>query len=285
VTTKTNLKSSPNPSLIGQSVTFTATVTPEFGGPPPGIVEFKTTHGATLLATAALNDGVASFTTQYSTAGTEYPVYAVYPGDGKFQTSVSNSVTQKVNKFPASTTLASDLNPSNFGQSITFTATVASSYGTPTGTVTFRRGTAALGTVSLNGSTATFTTSGLNAGTYSLNALYNGDSNFATSTSPPLSQKVNKLATTTALTSALNPSHQGQTVTFTAAVTAASGAPAGTVTFKNGSTKLGTVALSGGVATFATVSLPSGTDSITAVYGGETNDLGSTSPKLSQVVQ
>jgi len=132
-----------------------------------------------------------------------------------------------------STTLISSLNPSNFGQPVTFTATVTSSDGTPTGTVTFRQGTAALGTASLNGSTAALTTTTLNTGADSISAVYSGNSTFATSTSPVLNQKVNKISTMTALTSSLNPSSKGQPVTFTATLTASSGTPTGTVTFRN----------------------------------------------------
>lgn len=79
----------------------------------------------------------------------------------------------------------------------------------------------------------------------------------------------------------------GQSVTFTATVTATSpgfGTPTGTVTFKNGSATLGTGTLSGGVASFTTSTLSVATHSITAVYGGSTNDVTSTSTAVSQVV-
>ena len=56
-------------------------------------------------------------------------------------------------------------------------------------------------------------------------------------------------ATTTALSSSQNPSVFGASVTFTTTVTAASGTPSGTVTFKDGATTLGTGTLAGGVAT------------------------------------
>jgi Big-like domain-containing protein/VCBS repeat protein len=284
VATKTLLSSSLNPSLIGQSVTFTATVNPPLGGTPTGTVQFKSQPGSVLLATAPLNDSTASFTTQFSTAGSHF-IIAVYSGDANCLSSISTSVLQKVNEFPTSTVVTSNLNPSNFAQSVTFTAMVTSSYGTPTGTITFRRGTTSLGTIAVSGNTASFSTSALSAGTNSINAVYSGDANFATSTSPNLNQKVNKMASTTTLFSSANPSTSGQSVTFTATVTAISDTPTGTVTFKNGAAKLGTGTLSGGTATFTTTALPSGTDAITAVYGGDTNDLGSTSPKFSQVVQ
>ena len=84
-------------------------------------------------------------------------------------------------------------------------------------------------------------------------------------------------ATTTALSSSQNPSVFGQSVTFTATVSSASGTPSGTVTFKDGATTLGTGTLAGGVATLPTSSLAIGGHTITAVYGGDTNFTGSTS--------
>ena len=95
--------------------------------------------------------------------------------------------------------------------------------------------------------------------------------------------------TTTTLTSSSNPANFGAPVTFTAIVTTTgSTAPTGTVTFNNGTTALGTGTLStvsgSQVATFTTSTLPAGTDSITAVYGGDTTNAGSTSAVLSQVV-
>jgi len=85
--------------------------------------------------------------------------------------------------------------------------------------------------------------------------------------------------------SSLNPSVFGQSVTFTATVSAVSpgaGTPSGTVTFKDGTTTLGTGTLSGGVATLATSALSLGAHSITAVYGGDSNFNGSASSALTQ---
>ena len=99
-------------------------------------------------------------------------------------------------------------------------------------------------------------------------------------------------ATTTALTSSVNPSTFSQSVTFTATVTgpAGTGTPTGTVTFKDGAAILGTATVNtGGLATFATSSLAAGSHSITAQYvpdsAAATSLVGSTSTALAQTVE
>src|SRR5277367_4618899 len=118
------------------------------------------------------------------------------------------------------TTISSSLNPSTYGQAVTFTATVTSSQGAPPNgeVVTFMQGKNVLGTGALSGGSATFTTSTLAGGTDEVKAVYGGDSTFAGSTSKAVSQVVNKEATTTTLASSENPANSGQSVTFTATV-------------------------------------------------------------------
>jgi hypothetical protein len=93
------------------------------------------------------------------------------------------------------TALRSSQNPSSFGQTVTFTATVRAQpgfdKGTPTGTVSFYDGTTDIGNSNLNSSgVATLTASTLSVGTHSITAAYNGDANFLPSTSPVLYQVV-----------------------------------------------------------------------------------------------
>jgi hypothetical protein len=199
-------------------------------------------------------------------------------------------LTQVVNAPPPATTttiLTSSLNPSTFGQSVTFTAAVTTASGTPTGTVTFFDGTTILGTGTLSGGTATFTTATLTVGSHNITATYAGNSSYAAATSVILTQVVNApppATTTTILTSSLNPSTFGQSVSFTAAVTTASGTPTGTVTFFDGTTILGTGTLSGGTATFTTATLTVGSHNITATYAGNSSYAAGTSVILTQVV-
>jgi hypothetical protein len=99
----------------------------------------------------------------------------------------------QVKSAAATTTLASSANPSASGQSVTFTATVSGTTGTPTGTVAFTNAGATIpgcGAVTLAAGTAACTTSGLVAGSRPITATYSGDSIFAASASVALSQVV-----------------------------------------------------------------------------------------------
>src|SRR5262249_49532789 len=149
-----------------------------------------------------------------------------------------------VNKANSSVTLSSNNNPSTFGQAVQFVAHVDYSSPQPTGSVTFYDGATSLGSMSLAGDGAVLNTSALLAGSHTIKAVYGGDSNFK-SDSAQVSQTVNQAGPTVTLTSSLNPSVFGQSVTFKAKVDNASLTPTGNVTFYDGATSLGTVALAG----------------------------------------
>ena len=279
----TTLGATPNPSTFGASVTFTANVSSS-GGTPTGTVTFK--DGATTLGTGSLNgSGQAIFSTA-TLAGGNHSITAVYGGDTKLTGSTSSMLTQTVNQASSSTAVTSSLNPSTFGTAVTLTATVTGAGSTATGTVTFKDGAATLGTGTLNGSTqATLTTSALSVGNHSITAVYGGDADYTGSTSSLLTLAVNQNASTTAVASSANPAAVGAAVTFTASVTVAGVAATGTVTFKDGAATLGTGTLNGsGQATLSTSALTLGSHSISAVYGGDTNYTGSTSPVLTEAI-
>lgn len=97
----------------------------------------------------------------------------------------------------------------------------------------------------------------------------------------------NLFSTTTAInSSSQNPSNYGTAVTFTAAVSSPTGTPTGTVAFKSGKATLGTGNLSNGIAAYTTqpTQLAAGTDSITAIYGGDSSHAASTSSVFTQTV-
>ncbi len=286
--TTTTLSSSPNPSIVDQTVNFVATVVAQNGGSPSGTVTFK--DGANTIGTASVvtcncaSRGTATLPLSTLGAGT-HTITAVYGGDVTFTGSTSSAITQTVlPKTATTTTLNSSLNPSYVGQSVTFTAAVSPSGAS--GTVTFYDGTTILGTGSLNSSgQVTFSTSTFAAGPHSITASYNGNTNFAASSSTALTQTVNKFSTSTALTLSPNTTAFGQPVTITAGVTSSAGVPAGTVTFYDGATALGTGSLNNsGQATLSTSSLAAGSHSITASYAGNSNFASSTSAALTQTV-
>ena len=287
--TTTNLVVTVNPSVYGQSISFTASVAAVAPGTgtPSGSVTFS--DGST-LGTVTLTAGAATYTTTRLATG-QQSITAAYNGNSTFATSTS-ALTQTVNQDGTSTVVTASANPSVFGQSVTFTATVspaAPGSGTPTGSVTFMDGSTTLGSGTLNGSgAATISTKTLAVGLHAITAVYGGDGNFITSTSPTLNQAVNQDWTSTALSTSVNPSVYGQSVTFTATVSAAapgSGTPTGSVTFVDGSTALGSATLSSGKASFKTTSLVVGSQVITAVYGGDGNFTTSTSAALTQTIQ
>jgi hypothetical protein len=273
-----------NPSVFGQSVTFTANVTSSVT--PTGNVSFL--DGVNTLQTVALDgSGKATYTTSALAIGT-HAITVSYAGDVNVSSGSSPELDQVVNQAATTTALASSLNPSAVGNSVTFTATVAASApgaGLPTGNIDFTVDGTSIGTIAVDGTgMAQVSTTTLTAGNHDIVATYVGDTNFTTSASSTLVQSVGLNATTTALQSSLNPSTEGQSVTFTATVSGTGGPPTGSVTFKSDGTSIGVGTLDNGVATLSTSALSADTHSIVAVYSGDATFATSTSTPVSQVV-
>jgi hypothetical protein len=262
---------------------------PNFTVAPPG--RATEPGGAKRLGQGTLSTSggitTASFSTSSLTVGS-HPITAIYRGDANFPGS-TGTLVQTVRKASTNTVVVSSVNPSAPGQSVTFTASIGAvtpGAGTPTGTVQFQIDWSnagrpvSIGSTS-SGTTATFSVTGLSAGTHGVTATYSGDGCFAGSTGTLSGgQTVNKASTTTALVSAPNPSTLGQSVTFTATVSGL-GTPTGVVNFLDGPTTIigrGELrgALGGGAtASFSTSSLGIGSHTISAVYAGDSNFLGS----------
>lgn len=194
-----------------------------------------------------------------------------------------------LNNFTATTktALTSSPNSSFVNQSVRFTATISSNSEVPNGSViTFYQGTAELGTGTTTNGVATLTTSFSKKGAFTIKAEYAGDV-FHKASSGAVNVVVNTYSTTTALSTAPNPSAYGQAVLLTAVVsTAGSTTPTGAVTFYNGTSSLGTGTLdSTGAVILNTVKLSVGSDSLTAKYLGDTLNEKSTSAAVIQTVQ
>ncbi|HYA24335.1 MAG TPA: Ig-like domain repeat protein [Terriglobales bacterium] len=175
------------------------------------------------------------------------------------------TITNNGNLSPLQFTIAfSGANPGDFQGSDNCSGIVISNGGTCTLDVTFTPGA---------------------AGARSANLTIT-DANAGIAQNISLSGTGGKSATTTTLQSSLNPAGVGQSVTFTATVSPATGGtPTGTVTFNDGTTALGgAVNLNGGAAVLAISTLKAATHTISAVYSGDSNYSGSTSAVLNQVV-
>ena len=285
--TSTTLTSSVDPSVVWQSVTYTATVSPATA---TGTVAFDDA-GTPIAGCTAQPVGSGTATcihAGYATAGTD-SITATYSGDGNYLQSASSSFNQVIDKMgttQTTTAVSSSSDPSIAGEGVTYTATVGPA--TATGTVAFEEAGAPIaGCIarSVSSGTAMCTVAGLSAGGHWVKAVYSGDSNYATSISSGLTQTVNKKATTMTVSSSLNPSIVGEGVTYAAKVGPA--AATGTVKFEDGG-----IAISGcnaqtvksGSATCAVANLTAGSHWVKAVYSGDSNYATSTSPGLTQTV-
>jgi len=198
--------------------------------------------------------------------------------NGQSQLAVFGLLT---NQSATTTAISSSRNPSTFGQSVSFTASVTSGAGTPTGSVQFNVDGSAFGSAValVSGSATSGSTTTLAVGAHTVTAVYLGATNYAGSTGTLSGgQVVNSAAINVSVASSLNPSVYGQAVSFTTSVTAASGTPTGTVQFNVDGGAFGSpAALVSGVATSGSIAtLSAGTHTVTGVYSGDSNFAGST---------
>ena len=246
--TTTALSATASP-VVGQSVTYTATVSVASpgSGTPTGTVTF--TSGSTTLCAAAPLSATSPDTATCSTsypAPTTVSVTATYSSDPNFNASAgTKSVT--ISKDAAAQAFTSTANPSVTGQQFIVTDTLSAAApgaGTPTGLVTFAFSTPGAtplcqgsDTVVISAGKATCILSGLNPSEspLSVSASYAGDSDFTAGTAAnPLSETINPANPAFSITSSQNPAITGGAVTFNATISAA--APGST----SGATPTGT---------------------------------------------
>ena len=280
--TATAFSATPNPAQVGNAVTLAATVS-SAAGTPSGTVSFL--DGPALIGTATLAGGQAAIATSSLVTG-DHSITAAYGGNETFAMSASVSTIVTVTFGPAVTTtqLTATPNPSIFPVPVTLTATVASTSGSPTGTVTFADGATLLGIGTVTGGQASISTAGLAVGDHVVTASYSGDTAFGSSSSAALTQTVSAAPTTTDLVATPNPALLGSAVSFTATVSGGIGTPTGTVTFADGATLLGTGTLVNGQAGVTKSGLTLGSHPVTASYSGDAVFASSVSAVVTEAV-
>jgi hypothetical protein len=290
--TTTTLLSAADPANEGDAITLTAVV--DAPGWPAGSVTFSD-YEIGPLQSASVSGGKASVTLPTMPPGLHLLI-ADYSGDGTFAPS-SGRFTQRVGALVDSrVVIGADHNPSPAGQGFTLTASLqtGSGFGMAAGTVSLMEGANQLASlaVSLLAAPAgrggapdqlSFTAS-LPAGVHSITAVYSGDGNLAGATSSTWTEVVGeRVATTTTLVSAANPSLGGQTSMLTATVapsTPASRQPSGTLTFSDDGKVLGRTSLASAAGSLAVSLLDAGPHALTVAYSGDGDFLGSTSAPL-----
>jgi len=287
--TSTSVNPSPNPSLVGQTVTFTATVN-SGGASLTGAVTIL--DGSVTVCTANVNsNGVAVCSSSTLTLGS-HSITASYAGDASDAASVSPAVTLVVQQL-TTIALTAAPNPTVVTSNVTLTATVTAPSGTPAGNLVFYDGTTAIGSSAINNSgVATFSTTSLSAGTHSLTAQYAGlpPDPDAGATSNIFSEVIQQATTTTTITSSAPTAPVGTTITFTSTVTNNIGTvPSGSVQFTDGATVLGSGTVgTTGIASISISTLTPGTHNIVATYSSsssDTNDAASHSTVLVETIQ
>ena len=270
--TTTSVVASASPSVYGQSATFTATVAAD-GSTPTGTVNFM--DGSTVLSTATLDgSGQATYTTSLLVAGS-HTITAVYAGDTGFDGSTSDGLTQTVT--PAPLTITADNKTKTYGAAL---PTLTASYSG------FVLGETAANLTALPTLSTTATASSP-VGVYPITVSGATSSNYdITYVAGTLTiEAASAAATATSVIASANTSIYGDLVVFTATVTSDSGTPRGTVTFKEGDAVLWTSILDeNGQAFFGIDILGGGSHTITAVYSGNADYVGSTSAGITQTI-
>ena len=186
------------PTFIAGTTSYTARVANSVSS----VIVTPTAHQANATITVngtAVTSGSASSPIALS-VGSNTITVVVTAQNGSTTGTYAITITRAAN---SATALASSQNPSTFGQSVTFTATVTPA--SAGGTVTFKDGATTIGTATIGHGSGSIAVSNLSVGSHSLTAVYGGDSNYAGSTSDTVTQTVNQALSTTVVASSRIP--------------------------------------------------------------------------------
>ncbi len=282
--TTTTLGASTTSPVVGEQVTYTATVSPT---PDGGSVTFYD-GGNPITCTNSGGQTVTSgqATCEYTyetTSGSPHSITATYSGDTNFSESSTTSATSvTVGEASTTTTLGASTTSPVVGEQVTYTATVSP---TPDGgSVTFYDGGNPITCTNSGGQTVTsgqatceYTYETTSGSPHSITATYSGDTNFSeSSTTSATSVTVGEAPTTTTLGASTTSPVVGEQVTYTATVSPTP--DGGSVTFYDGGNPItctnsgGQTVTSGQATCEYTYETTSGSPhSITATYSGDTN--------------
>jgi hypothetical protein len=225
-------------STAGASVTFTVAIVGNDGS-ATGTVAFSD-NGIVIAGCAAvpLAGGKALCNTTALAAGT-HAITGAYSGDATYAAAVAGPITQTVTAppppaptigtLPVAATMDSSAYTIGAGTTVTFTAVVSGSSGTPTGAIAFKdNGIVIAGceSVALAGGRALCSTSALAAGSHKITGSYAGDATYGPGVAGPITQTVTAPVTLPAyfgMDASAYTYHRGDTVTFTAYIPAAGG--------------------------------------------------------------
>jgi len=271
----------------GSSLQVTAYVYPSatLSTLPTGTITF-TLDGATVGSASVTTGSPATATISVTIPSSgSHTLGATYAGDTNYSSSTATTVTLNAVKSTPAVTLTPSTTAPSAGSSLLLTATITpptTGATAATGTVTFSVDGTTVGSSGVNSGVASLTiTAPATQGSHTVQAVYNGDSNYYSANSGGVSIIVGKGTTTLTITPATTTPTANSTLLVTATLamtTTSTVTPTGTVTFLLDGTTVATSTLSGGTTALATITVPStGTHSIQATYGGDSNYYGATS--------
>jgi len=288
IATTTTLASNANPLSAGAPLHLTATVALASGatqdGPLTGQVTF--TDSGTQLGTVSLDgSGRATLTVNIIAVGV-HTLLASYGGATNYSIS-SASLAQQVQKTTTTVSVTQSATTLLAGTQVSFTATVTSSTGIPTGTVTLYDGGTSIQAASLNTlGIASFSSSTLSTGPHTLTVGYGGDANYQVGTSAPWIETVNLAQPTVTLSGPANAVDVGTTIMFTGNLTSPGITPTGTLALQDGASVILSqpVPAIGGFS-FSTSSLALGAHTLSVAYSGDSHNSSATSSTIAVTVQ
>ncbi|MGD0097163.1 MAG: Ig-like domain-containing protein [Terracidiphilus sp.] len=251
------------------SVTLTVAVSPSSA---TGTVTFY--NGTTNIGNAAVNAGAASLQTSFAAGGTA-TLHAVYSGDYNHLSSASNSLAMNISG-PLVTTTTLQTSASSVAISGYVTLTASLTPATATGTVTFYDGSTAIGTANVNAGVAALSATFASSGNIVLKAVFATNASWETSASNQVSLFVTG---NTPGTVALEVEPSSLFIGYSATLIANISPPnaTGTVVFYDGTSVIGSASVTGGTASFLNTFMVGGSQSLTAVYSGDTTYASNTS--------